>query len=106
MSPNLTADLVEVMRSIRALQARALDIVAEMDARSVASEAGYSGLAAYLMDSIHVSRKTANRMITQAHHIAESVTPTGHTTPAALPTMREALHQGAIDGEHLDVVVE
>jgi hypothetical protein len=106
MSPNLTADLMEVMRSIRALQARALDIVAEMDARSVANEAGYSGLAAYLMDSIHVSRKTANRMISQAQHIAETVTPTGHITPATLPTVREALHAGAIDCEHVDVVVE
>jgi hypothetical protein len=106
MGPNLTADLIEVMRSIRALQAQALDIVAEMDTHNVATEAGYSGLAAYLMDTIRVSRKAANRMIHQAQHIAESVTPTGHTTPATLPTVREALHAGVIDGEHLDVVVE
>src|SRR5689334_14408440 len=106
MRSDPTLDLLEEMSGIRAAQARLLEIIAEMDASNLATERGYSGLAAYLMDTIRVSRKTANRLIKQAQQIALTVTPTGHTTPAALPMMRAALLEGAVDLEHLDVVVE
>src|SRR5882672_8433339 len=101
----LLADLHQTMTQIRTLQARALDIVGEMDRRNVANEAGYSGLAAFLMDTIRVSRKTANQMIKQAEQISPTLTLTGHTTPAPLPAMREAMHDGVVDLEHLDVVL-
>src|SRR5882672_68748 len=102
----LTADLNQVFTQIRVLQAQALDIVGEMDRRNVANDAGYPGLAAFLMDAIRLSRKAANRMIKQAEQISRTVTPTGHVTPAPLPSMREAMHDGVVDVEHLDVVVE
>jgi len=104
--PELLAALSEKLTQIRVLQAQALDIVAEMDRRNVANEAGYSGLAAFLMDTIRVSRKAANRMITQAEQISQTLTLTGHVTPAPLPAMREAMHDGVVDLEHLDVVQE
>src|SRR4051812_27649761 len=90
----LTADLNQVMTHIRVLQAQALDIVGEMDRRNVANAAGYPGLAAFLMDTMRVSRKSANRMIHHAKQITQTVTPTGHVTPAPLPAMREAMHAG------------
>src|SRR5882672_8956713 len=99
--PELLAALSEKFTQIRVLQAEALDIVAEMDRRNVANEAGYSGLSAFLMDTVRVSRKAANRMIKQAEQIAQTLTLTGHTTPAPLPAMREAMHDGMVD---LDVV--
>jgi hypothetical protein len=102
----LTADLNMMMTQIRTLQARALDIVGEMDRRNVANEAGYSGLSAFLMDTIRVSRKAANRMIKQAEQITQTVTPTGYTTPAPLPSMRVAMHDGMADLDHLDVVLD
>src|SRR6266496_1428710 len=102
----LNTALNQTMTQIRVLQAQALDIVGEMDRRNVANEAGYSGLAAFLMDTIRVSRKAANRMIKQAEQITQTVTPTGHTTPAPLPAMREAMHDGVADLEHLDVVLD
>jgi hypothetical protein len=104
--PELTAALSEKLSQIRVLQAQALDIVAEMDRRNIANEAGYSGLAAFLMDTVRVSRKVANRMIKQADQITQTVTPTGHVTPAPLPSMRVAMHDGVVDLEHLDVVLD
>ncbi|HEV2781184.1 MAG TPA: DUF222 domain-containing protein [Actinophytocola sp.] len=34
------------------------------------------------------------------------MTPTGHVTPAPLPTAREALREGLVDGEHLDAIAK
>src|SRR5882672_5852472 len=104
--PELLAVLGEKFTQIRVLQAEALDIVAEMDRRNVANEAGYSGLAAFLMDTIRMSRKAANRMIKQAEQISQTLTLTGHVRPAPLPTMRVAMHDGVADLEHLDVVLD
>src|ERR1700704_3682408 len=104
--PELLAALDEKLTHIRVLQAQALDIIAEMDRRNVANEAGYPGLAAFLVQTVRVSRKSANRMIKQAGQIAQTLPPTGYVTPAPLPLMREAMHDGVIDIEHLDVVTE
>src|SRR5919197_6227552 len=101
--PELVAALAQVTAEIRRLQARSLDIVAEMDREGIAKEAGYSSLAAFLRDTFHFSQRNATRKVTQAQQITETVTPTGHATPAPLPTMREALRAGAVDVEHVDV---
>jgi hypothetical protein len=58
------------------------------------------------MDTVRVSRKAANRMIKQAEQIAQTLTLTGHVTPAPLPAMREAMHDGVVDLDHLDVVLD
>jgi len=97
---------MEVTAEIRRLQARGLDIVAAMEREQVAKAAGYSSLTAFLRDTLHFSQRTANRTVAHAQQITSAVTPTGHETPAPLPTMREALLAGAVDIEHLDVVAE
>jgi hypothetical protein len=104
--PELVAALAEVTVEIRRLQARSLDIVAEMEQEQVAKAAGYSSLAAFLRDTFHVSQRAARRMVTQAQQLTPTVTPTGHETPAPLPTLREALREGAVDVDHVDVVAE
>src|SRR6266496_1321703 len=60
----------------------------------------------WLVEALRVSPKKAARMIDQAAQLAETLTPTGHTTPAALPIVREAIQQGELDGEHVDAIAD
>ena len=58
----------------------------------------------WLVEALRVPPKKAARMIDQATQLAQSLTPTGHTTPAALPIVREAICAGELDGEHVDAI--
>src|SRR5438093_11207052 len=104
--PELVAALIEVTTDIRRLQAKALEIVAEMDREQIGKAAGYSSLPAFLRDTLRVSQRTASRTVARAQQISETLTPTGHTTPAPLPSMREASLAAAIEREHPAVVAE
>jgi hypothetical protein len=73
------------MTQIRVLHTKALDLVAEMDREQVAPDAGYASLAGFLVEAIRVAPRQAQRMVAHAELITETVTPTGHTTPAPLP---------------------
>ncbi|HEV2783879.1 MAG TPA: DUF222 domain-containing protein [Actinophytocola sp.] len=90
----------------RLLDAEILDLVAEMQRDQVASQAGYPSLPAYLTEATRLSRRETSRMVAQAAQVTETVTPTGHVTPAPLPSMRQALRDGVIDGEHIDAVTQ
>ncbi|HET6345274.1 MAG TPA: DUF222 domain-containing protein, partial [Myxococcota bacterium] len=59
-----------------------------------------------LVDAIRVAPAVANRMVARAQAVAETLTLTGHVRPAPLPTVREALHEGLIDGEHIDAITK
>src|SRR6266545_1437528 len=83
-----------------------LDIIAELDRGDTAKHAGYTRLSALIAEILHIRRTRASYLIKQAERIAETVTPTGHVTPAPLPAMRAALHAGLVDGEHLDEVAK
>jgi hypothetical protein len=89
-------ELAELERQDRAMYARKLDIVAELARGNTAKHAGYTRLSALVAEVLHIRRSKASRMVKQAEQIAETVTPTGHVTPAALPAMRA----GLVDGEH------
>src|SRR5688572_27891144 len=102
----LTAALVDKVTHIRELNAEVLDLLATMDAEHVASDAGYPSLAAYVCEATHMSRGAARQLVARAAHLAETITPTGHVTPAALPHSREVMHEGVLDGDHLDAIVE
>jgi hypothetical protein len=104
--PELVDALRDTMTQIRVLQARALDLVAEMDREQVAPDAGYSSLAGFLVEAIRVAPPQAQRMVAHAAQITETVTPTGHVTPAALPTVRVGMLEGVLDADHLDVVAK
>lgn len=104
--PELTAALTKTMAQIRLLYADTLDVIAELDRERVASDAGYSSLAAFLAETVRITPSKAARMIAQANQVAESVTPTGHVTPAPQPHLREALREGVVDGEHIDAVAD
>ena len=45
-------------------------------------------------------------MVAHAELVAETVTPTGHRTPAPLPSVRVALREGLLDAEHIAAVAK
>ncbi|MFL6140235.1 MAG: DUF222 domain-containing protein, partial [Labedaea sp.] len=100
------AGFVAAISDIRRHFAIALEHLAEMGYASTARHAGYSSPAAFVAELVHINRQKAARMLTHAEHITEAMTPTGHTTPATLPTLRTALLDGLIDGEHIDAVAD
>jgi hypothetical protein len=94
------------MSQIRTLHAQALGIVAEMDRHNVVSDVGYSSLAGYLVDLLRVTPRKATRMVAQAARVTETLTPTGHLTPAPLAVVSAGMAEGVLDGDHLDVIAE
>src|SRR2546421_13082130 len=104
--PRLVADLQDISHQIRLLEAQRLDTVAELDRHGIAGLAGYPNTRSLVMAATRVAPTLATRMVNRAQAVAETLTPTGHTTPAALPTVRAALHEGLIDGEHIDAIAK
>ncbi|MFL6142441.1 MAG: DUF222 domain-containing protein, partial [Labedaea sp.] len=100
------AGFVAAISDLRRAYAAALSHLAEMGHARTAHHAGYSTPAAFVAELVHINRQKAARMLTHAEHITEAVTPTGHTSPATLPTLRAAMLDGLIDGEHIDAVAD
>ncbi|MFL6145661.1 MAG: DUF222 domain-containing protein [Labedaea sp.] len=96
------AGFVAAITDMRRAYAVALEHVAEMGRAQTAHCAGYTSQAAFVAELVHINRQKAARMIAQAEQISPSATPTGHTAPATLPTLRAALLEGLVDGEHID----
>jgi hypothetical protein len=88
----------------RLANANVLSEIAEMEREDTAKDAGYSRLSVLLAEVMHVTRSEANHLIAQSQQVTETVTPTGHTMPAPLPTMREAVQAGLVDGKHIEAV--
>jgi Domain of unknown function (DUF222)/HNH endonuclease len=94
----------DLARQRRLIDAAILEEIAEMDREDTAKDAGYTRLPVLLAEVLHLTRGAASRMVRRAEQITETVTPTGHVTPAPLPAMRTAVLAGLVDGEHLDQV--
>ncbi len=104
--PELAQNLVEIMTQMRKLHSSALTVISELEQSDVARVAGYSSLGALLSDLVRITPRRASRLIAQAGLVAEVLTPTGHVTPAALPLVRDALQDGALDSDHVDAIAE
>jgi hypothetical protein len=94
------------MSQIRLLHAELLDVVADMEREQIVKVTGYSRLPHLLAEVLRVTAKEARNLVTEATQISESMTPTGHTTPAALPNVRAGLHAGLLDGEHIRAIAD
>jgi Domain of unknown function (DUF222)/HNH endonuclease len=105
-APELITKLDTKMSQIRLLHAELLDVVADMDREQILNVTGYSKLAHLVAEVLHVTPKQARDLVAEAAQITETLTPTGHTTPAALPNVRAALHAGLLDGDHVRAIAE
>ncbi|HEU5473545.1 MAG TPA: DUF222 domain-containing protein [Actinophytocola sp.] len=104
--PELPAALVEIFARMRRDHAAALDIINEMGHRQTEVFAGYPSLAKYLSDLLRITTRKASALIAQAEQVAESVTPVGYVAPAKLPLVRQALHEGVLDPDHVEAIAE
>ncbi|MGH3858090.1 DUF222 domain-containing protein, partial [Actinokineospora sp.] len=102
--PALTAELVTAVAEARAAMARVLDVVGELDRDDIHRLAGYGSLPKLLTALVRVHPREARRWVERADHLAETVTPTGHHRPAALPATRAAMRDAVVDGEHIDII--
>src|SRR5512139_2480623 len=72
----------EIMTRIRREQAELLAVVAELDRANVAARSGYVRLSKFLSDQLRVTPREASKMVSNAAQVTETLTPTGHVTPA------------------------
>src|SRR5689334_7194782 len=63
-------------------------------------------LARHVVEALRVDPREAHAMLRAASAITETVTPTGHTTPAPLPLMREAARAGVVGVAHIDEIAK
>lgn len=103
---DLHNSLTDVMAQIRSLEAQALDIISRMNSTDIARTVGYRNLRLFLMGTQRLSGRQAGRMVAHAELTTRRLTPTGHLQPAVLPVVREALAEGVVDAEHVQVVVD
>lgn len=102
--PELARKLTGIMTQIRTLHGSALTVIAAMADADLAHAAGYRSMAALVSDLVRITPQRAARLVTQAGLVAETVTPTGHVTPARLPLVRAALADGVLDPDHIDAI--
>jgi Domain of unknown function (DUF222)/HNH endonuclease len=100
----LVAAAVAAETRLRQAYAEMLELVSAMDGRGIASELGYSSTAALLVHTMRISRPDARHRLAQAAELHAQTTPTGSVIEAALPDTAEALAQGAVSAEHVDVI--
>ncbi len=91
---------------MRRAYAASLELIAELDARHVAAEVGYSGLALLLRDVVRISSSEARRRIGHAEAVSEVPLVSGGVAPAPLPVAAAALSEGALGADHLDVIAK
>jgi hypothetical protein len=101
--PELRDALVSRMTSARLLHAEMLDIIGEMTHHPDAWD-GYPSLPKYLSDLLRITTRKASGLVAQAEQVTETITPVGYVAPAKLPVVREALQDGVLDGEHVEVI--
>src|SRR5918996_3806838 len=81
-APELITKLGETMSQIRVLNAELLDVIAEMESEQIVKVTGYGRLPNLVAEVLRVTPREAKRLVDQAAQIAETLTPTGHVTPA------------------------
>src|SRR2546428_12422539 len=93
-------EVAEEYRQIRLHQFRALGRLAEL------RDEPDKILARELVEALRIDPHQAYALLRTAAAITETVTPTGHPPPAALPRVREAASAGVVGVEHIDEIAK
>jgi hypothetical protein len=83
-----------------------LELVAELETRNMAVAGGYPSLPELLRDVLRISRSEANRRINHAHAVTTVELSSGGTVAALMPHTAEALCDGQLGAEHLEVIAK
>src|SRR5256885_6708215 len=92
--------VAERFRRIRLEEFAALKLLAEL------RDEPDKILARELVEAVRIDPHQAHALLRAATAITETVTPTGHTTPAALAMVREVASEGVIGVEHIDEITK
>ena len=89
---------------LRQAYSEILELLSELDSRGVAPNLGYANTSALLVHTLRISRTDARHRLAQAAELHATTTPTGSVIEPALPQTAEALAQGSVGAEHVDVI--
>src|SRR5256885_16655692 len=87
--------VAERYRRIRLEEFAALELFAEL------RDEPDKILARELVEALRIDPHQAHAMLRAATAITETLAPTGHSTPAPLPTLRKLAIEGALGVEHI-----
>jgi Domain of unknown function (DUF222)/HNH endonuclease len=96
----------EVETRMRRDYALMLDLVGELDTRSIAGELGYSGLPVLLRDALRISPSEAKRRLNHAHAVLDGELVSGGCVAAPLPLTGQALRAGDLGPEHVETIAK
>lgn len=103
-----SAELRDCLRQaeveMRQAYSRMLDVVAEVDSRGLAQEAGFRDSAALLSRMLRISSGEARARVEHAGALAERRTTTGAPLPTQLPAAAAALRTGELGVGQLGVI--
>src|SRR5256714_6657972 len=92
--------VAERYRRIRLEEFGALELLAEL------RDEPDKILARELVEALRIDPHQAHALLRAATAITQTVTPTGHTTPAALAMVREAASEGVVGVEHIEEITK
>jgi hypothetical protein len=100
----LLAELRETQRQTNLLYARALALIAEIDARDVAGREGYGTTIELIRDAQNLTRTQARQRLAAAHDLAAACSASGAEVPPRLPATARVLAAGQANEAQIGVI--
>jgi hypothetical protein len=100
----LLGELRAVQRQTNLLYARALALIAEIDARDVAGREGYGTTIELIRDAQNLTRAQARQRLAAAHDLVAVCSTSGAEVPPRLPATAAALFSGHVNEAQIGVI--
>ncbi|WP_328607042.1 HNH endonuclease [Amycolatopsis sp. NBC_00345] len=97
--------LLACEEKLRRGQAEMLGLVGEAGRRGLGKTLGFKDTTALLRETLRISSREAATRIAHAHATTPSTSPTGTPQPASLAATGQALADGVINREHVQIIV-
>lgn len=102
-------DLIGVARKVETLDRQLFDVqirvAEEIHTQNLAGTRAYTSTASLLRDALNIVPAQANTRLRNAKKLLPQSLPTGGHTPPVLPALAAAVAAGAVDGEHVRVII-